>query len=56
MSAVRGLRLAAGVLGAFVVLSEIPYWGSSSTLWPVLTALGVAVIALAAADLLSGRR
>lgn len=51
----RGLVWAALFLGGFVLVSEIPYLGSRSALWPVLTALGLAVIALAAAQLLSNR-
>lgn len=51
-------RLAAGaaaLLGAYVVISEIPYWGGRTSLAPVLTALGLAAIALAAAHLLAHR-
>ena len=52
---VQGLLVAALLCGAFVVVSEIPFWGSRSGLWSVLTALGIGVIALAAAQLI-GRR
>lgn len=52
----RTLAIGALLLGGFVVLSEIPYWGSRSQLWPVLTALGLAVLALAAAHLMRKER
>ena len=45
----RALAVVAGLLGAFVVVSEIPFWASRSTLAPVLTALGLGIIALAVA-------
>jgi hypothetical protein len=51
-------RVLAGIavaLGVFVVVSEIGFWGSRSTLWPVLTALGLGLVALGAAHLLRGR-
>ena len=45
----RGLAIAAGLIGAFVILQEVPFWGSrSSSLWVVLTALGVGLVVLAA--------
>lgn len=45
----RGFAIVAGLIGAFVVLQEIPFWGSrSSSLWQVLTALGIGLIVLAA--------
>lgn len=44
----RGLAIIAGLIGAFVIVQEIPFWGSrSSSLWIVLTALGVGLVALA---------
>lgn len=39
------------VLGAVVVVSEVRFWGSRSELWPVLTMIGVAIVALAGAHL-----
>jgi hypothetical protein len=45
----RTLAVVAGLLGAFVVVSEIPFWTSRSSLAPVLTALGLGIIALAVA-------
>lgn len=38
--------------GVFVVLSELPYWGARASLAPVLTALGLGLIAAAAAQAL----
>jgi hypothetical protein len=40
------------VLGLFVVVSEVRFWGSRSELWPVLTALGLGLVAAGAAHLL----
>lgn len=35
-------------MGAFVIIQEVPFWGSrASTLWQVLTALGVGLVVLA---------
>jgi hypothetical protein len=48
----RLASVAAGVLGAFVVLQEISFWGTGSSLAPVLTALGAGLIAAAASHLL----
>ena len=45
----RTLAVVAGLLGAFVVVSEIPFWTTRSSLAPVLTALGLGIIALAVA-------
>jgi len=46
---------AALILGGYVVLTEIPFWASRSSLAPALTALGLGVIALAIAHLLHER-
>lgn len=44
----RGLAIVAGLIGTFVIVQEIPFWGSrSSSLWQVLTALGVGLVVLA---------
>lgn len=51
----QGLLIAAGLCGLFVIVSEIPFWGSRSGLWPVLTALGIAVVALAVAQFVAWR-
>jgi hypothetical protein len=45
----RALAIGAGLLGVFVVISELPYWRSASSLAPVLTALGVGLILVAVA-------
>jgi hypothetical protein len=45
----RTLAIGAGLLGAVVVVSEVPYWRSASSLAPVLTALGVGLILVAVA-------
>jgi hypothetical protein len=50
----RTMAVVAALLGGFVVVSEIPYWTSRSSLAPVLTALGLGVIALALAVWRSG--
>ena len=46
---------AALILGAYVVLTEIPFWASRSSLAPALTALGLGLMALAIAQLLRER-
>lgn len=44
----RAFAVVAGLVGAFVIVQEIPFWGSrSSSLWQVLTALGISVVLLA---------
>lgn len=44
----RSLAVVAGLIGVFVVVQEIPFWGSrSSSLWQVLTALGIGLVVLA---------
>ena len=50
----RALPLAALVLGAVVVIWEIPYIGSRTGLWPVLMLLAAAVILLAIGQLRHG--
>jgi hypothetical protein len=41
------LAIVAGIAGAYVIVSELPFWAQRSSLAPVLTALGVSVVALA---------
>jgi hypothetical protein len=44
----RTMAVVAGLIGVFVIVQEIPFWGSrASSLWQVLTALGVGLVALA---------
>lgn len=45
----RTLAIVAALLGGFVVVSEIPFWATRSSLAPVLTALGLGMIVLAVA-------
>lgn len=47
----RWLSGIAGIAGGYVVISELTFKGTS-TLTPILLALGVGLVALAAADLL----
>jgi hypothetical protein len=52
-------RVASGlalVLGGYVVVAEIPFWSSRSALAPVLTAIGLAIVSLAVAQLFRERR
>jgi hypothetical protein len=51
----RLLPAVALVLGIYVLVAEIPSWGARSSLAPVLSALGLGVIALALAHLLRER-
>lgn len=46
----RWLAVVAGIAGAYVVVSELTFRGSS-TLTPILMALGIGLVALAAAEL-----
>lgn len=51
----EGRRIAAligGAAGVYVVLSELPYLASRSSLAPSLSALGIGLVALAIAQLL----
>jgi hypothetical protein len=50
----RALPIIAAVLGAVVVIWEIPYIGSRTGLWPVLMLLAAAVILLAIAQVRHG--
>ena len=52
----RVLPVVALILGTYVVLAEIPFWTSRSSLAPALTALGLGLIAVAAAQLMRTRR
>lgn len=47
----RTCAIVALVCGGFVILAEVPYWTTRSSLAPVLTALAVAVIALSLIEL-----
>ena len=51
----QGLAILAGLTGGYVILSEIPFWSTRSSLAPVLTALAVGVVALAVLALGRGR-
>jgi len=50
----RVLPLVAAVLGAVVIVWEIPFIGSKTGLWPVLMLLAGAVILLAIAQVRHG--
>ena len=43
---IRLLSMGGALAGAYVILAEIPFIGSSSTLWPVLLALGIGLLTL----------
>ncbi len=54
----RTTRILAGVAaiaGAYVILGELPYWSARNSLAPVLTALAIGLVALAAAIAMSQR-
>jgi hypothetical protein len=48
----RWLAAIAAIAGGYVVFSEVTYRGAPSTLTPILFAVGVAIVALAAAHFL----
>jgi hypothetical protein len=50
----RALPIISAVLGAVVIIWEIPYIGSKTGLWPVLMLLAGAIILLAVAQLRHG--
>lgn len=50
----RALPLIAGVLGFVVVIWELPFIFSKTSLWPVLMLLAIAVILLAVAQVRHG--
>lgn len=50
----RALGLIAGVCGAVVVIWELPFIGSRTSLWPVLMLLAVAVVLLAVSQVRHG--
>ena len=52
MEGSRIAALIAGGAGVYVVLSELPYLATRSSLAPSLTALGVGLVAIAIAHLL----
>ena len=52
----RVLPVVGLTLGLYVVVTEIPFWVSRSSLAPALTALGLGVMAVAVAQLMRERR
>jgi len=51
---VRTLGLVAALLAAVVVIWELPFVGSRTSLWPVLMLLAVAIILLAVSQVRHG--